>query len=230
MKKAKNIKIISVDLFRTIVDIEQTPETIWRNFLKDRFPPKLSKQYQQRADEIIWKRWDAAGMPGADFRSVRMILEDSVTELFNEASINLNPKQAAASLIFDHNLNTIFGDARPFLEQAGQKYKICLASDADKEMLTDIRKIYPFDAMFVSETMQLYKQNPGFFKHVINHYNVEPECILHIGDSKSDIITPKQLGVQTCWLNRRNMKWEYAIAPDFEVKTLLEIPELLDYS
>ena len=38
MKKTKNIKIISVDLFRTIVDIEQTPEMIWQMFLKDNFP------------------------------------------------------------------------------------------------------------------------------------------------------------------------------------------------
>jgi putative hydrolase of the HAD superfamily len=228
MKKAKNIKIISVDLFRTIVDIEQTPETIWRTFLKDRFPLEKSKYYQQRADEIIWNRWDAAGMPDANFKTVRLILEDTMTELFSEAQINLNAKQAANGLIFDHNLENVFADALPFLNQAGQKFTVCLSSDADKEMLSDIHRIYPFDMLFVSESLQLYKQNPGFFKHVINHYKVEPECILHVGDSKSDIITPKQLGVQTCWLNRRNLKWELDMRPDFEVKSLLEIHDLLD--
>jgi len=54
---------------------------------------------------------------------------------------------------------------------------------------------------------RLYKPNPRFFKNMLNHYKVKPENILHIGDSKSDIVTPKQLGVQTCWLNRRNSKW-----------------------
>ena len=228
MKKAKNIKIVSVDLFRTLVDIEPTSQTIWRNFLRDKYPPELSKQYEQRADEIIWKRWDAAGYGNTDFKTVRMILEDSVTELFHEINLNLDPIKAADSLIFDHNLKTVFEDAQPFLQKAGQKYTVCVCSDADKEMLTGIRKLYPFDAMFVSETMQLYKQNQGFFQQVIKHYQVAPECILHIGDSKSDIITPKELGVQTCWLNRRNAQWEFPVEPDFKVNTLLEILDLLD--
>jgi HAD superfamily hydrolase (TIGR01549 family) len=228
MKKAKNIKIISVDLFRTIVDIEQTPETIWREFLKDKFPPELSKKYQQRADEIIWKRWDAAGIGNNDFKTVRMILEDVVTELFDEIHLDYNPKLAANSLVNVHNLETVFADAVPFLQKAGHNYTVCLASDADEEMIENVCKLYPFDKIFVSETMRLYKQNPLFFEHVIHHYNLRPECILHIGDSKSDIVTPSQLGVQTCWLNRRNRKWDHTVQPDFEVNTLLEIPDLLD--
>jgi putative hydrolase of the HAD superfamily len=74
----------------------------------------------------------------------------------------------------------------------------------------------------------MYKLNPAFFRHVIKYYNVQPENILHIGDSKSDVIAPKQLGIRTCWLNRRNLKWDSAVKPDFEVNSLLEIPELLD--
>ena len=61
MKKIHNIKIISIDLFRTIVDIEQTPEMIWQIFLKENFPDELSRKYYQIADEIMGRRWDAAG-------------------------------------------------------------------------------------------------------------------------------------------------------------------------
>ena len=69
----------------------------------------------------------------------------------------------------------------------------------------------------------MYKLNPGFFRYIIDYYNLPPANMLHIGDSKSDIITPKQLGIRTCWLNRRNLKWDHAVKPDFEVKSLLEI-------
>jgi putative hydrolase of the HAD superfamily len=95
-------------------------------------------------------------------------------------------------------------------------------------MLENINDIYPFNNRFISEELQAYKPNPRFFKNMLNHYKVKPENILHIGDSKSDIVTPKQLGVQTCWLNRRNSKWEYSVKPDFEVKSLLEILDILD--
>ena len=61
MKKIHNIKIISIDLFRTIVDLEQTPEMIWQLFLKENFPDEISRKYYRIADEIMGRRWDAAG-------------------------------------------------------------------------------------------------------------------------------------------------------------------------
>lgn len=227
MKKAKNIKIVSIDLFRTIVDIEQTPEMIWQMFLKDNFPIELSRKYYRRADEILGRRWDAAGID-KHFKSVRTVLEETARELFREIKLNYDPKLAADALMRDHNLQNIFKDARPFLEKAGQKYTLCLSTDCDTEMIENVDEIYPFDNIFVSEKLQLYKPNPGFFRHVISYYKVLPENILHIGDAKSDIITPKQLGIITCWLNRRHLKWDQAVKPDFEVKSLLEIIDILD--
>ena len=228
MKKANNIKLISIDLFRTIVDLEPTPETLWQKFLKTNFPDEVSRKYWHRADEILWRRWDAAGIEDKHFKSVRKILEDTAAELFNEINLNYDPKLAANTLMGDHRLQNVFEDAKPFLNTIGRRYHVCLSTDADIEMVENVDKIYTFDNIFISETLRMYKLNPGFFRHIINHYNLPPENILHIGDSKSDIITPKQLGVATCWLNRRNLKWDQAIKPDFEVKSLLEILDLLD--
>jgi len=45
MKKLKNIKIVSVDLFRTLIDIDPTPKTIWQKFLKNNFPDEISRKY-----------------------------------------------------------------------------------------------------------------------------------------------------------------------------------------
>ena len=228
MKKVNNIKIISIDLFRTIVDIEQTPEMIWQLFLRENFPDEISRKYYWIADEIMGRRWDAAGTDDKHFKTVRTVLEDTVAELFCEIKLDYDPKLAAGILMGDHNLQNIFADAKPFLEKVGQKYPICLSTDCDIEMIENIDKIYTFDKIFISETLRMYKLNPGFFRHIINHYNLPPENILHIGDTKSDIITPKQLGIITCWLNRRNLKWDQKIKPDFEVKSLLEILDLLD--
>ena len=228
MGKIHNIKIISIDLFRTIVDLEQTPKMIWQLFLKENFPEELSRKYFRIADEIMGRRWNAAGIDNKHFKTVRTVLEETVKELFNRIKLDYDPKLAAGALMGDHNLQNIFADAKPFLQKVGQKYPICLSTDCDIEMITNVDKIYPFDNIFISETLRMYKLNPGFFRHIINHYNLPPENMLHIGDSKSDIITPKQLGIITCWLNRRNLKWDQAIKPDFEVKSLLEILDILD--
>ena len=228
MKKIKHIKLISVDLFRTIVDLEQTPEMIWQLFLKENFPEEISRKYYRIADEIMGRKWDEAGRDDKHFKTIRTVLEDTMAEIFNKIKLDYDPKMAAGALMGDHNLDNIFLDAKPFLKKAGQKYPICLSTDCDLEMIANVDKIYPFDHLFISETLRVYKLNPRFFNHIINHYNLPPGNILHIGDAKSDIITPKQLGFQTCWLNRRNLKWDQAVEPDFEVKSLLEILDLLD--
>jgi len=228
MKKAIGIKIISIDLFRTIIDIDQTPDMIYQLFLKDNYSAETAKEYQKKAVEIMDRTWEVSCTDGKIFKNIRTILEDTVTELFGELKLNYDTKQAAVALTADHSLKTIFPDAKPFLEQAGQKYTVCLSTDCDVEMIENVDKIYPFDTLFVSEILKMYKLNPAFFQHVIKYYDVKPENILHIGDSKSDIIAPKQLGIRTCWLNRRNHQWDSAVKPDYEVNSLLEIPELLD--
>jgi HAD superfamily hydrolase (TIGR01549 family) len=228
MEKASQVKIVSVDLFRTLIDLEQTPKIIWEIFLRENFPDEMARKYWQRADEILWRRWDEAGTEDGPFKSIRTILEDTVNELFGEINLGYDPKLSANALIGDHSLQNVFDDAKQFLEEAGQKYPICLSTDCDTEMLENIDQLYSFDSIFVSEELKNYKLNPRFFSHVIKHYNVAPNIILHIGDSKSDIITPKQIGIQTCWLNRCDLKWNHPVKPDFEVKSLLEILDILD--
>lgn len=228
MKKATHIKVISVDLFRTLIDVEPNIDMIFRTFLSKKFPDELSGKYNLRAVEILWRRWDEVGIDDKHFKSVRTILEDTYAELFNEIHFDYDPKLLANAMIEGHKSYNVFNDTKAFLEKVGQKYPVCLSTDADIEMLENINKFYPFDSVFVSEKLQLYKLNPGFFNHVIKHYKVSPGNILHIGDSKSDIVAPKQLGVITCWLNRNNQKWDHPIKPDFEVKSLLEILDVLD--
>jgi putative hydrolase of the HAD superfamily len=228
MEKAKGIKIISVDFFRTIIDVEPTSETLWQKFLRENFPAEISTKYGQRAEEILRRRWDAAGIDDKQFKSVRTINEETATELFTEIESDYDPKLAANMIIDAHKIHNTFQDVQPFLRSLRHKYPVCLSTDADFDMLENINDIYPFNNRFISEELQAYKPNPRFFKYMLNHYKVKPENILHIGDSKSDIVTPKQLGVQTCWLNRRNSKWEYSVKPDFEVKSLLEILDILD--
>jgi putative hydrolase of the HAD superfamily len=176
----------------------------------------------------VFKNLHQAALNEDKFVNVRSIFENSYTQIFSEIHLDYDPKRAAGILIQGHKMNRLFDDVKPFFKELKHKYTICLSTDCDTEMLENINEIYDFDNLFVSEDLKTYKLNSNYFKHVINYYNVFPENILHIGDGKSDIIAPKQLGIKTCWLNRTNHKWDHAVKPDFEVKSLLEIPELLD--
>jgi putative hydrolase of the HAD superfamily len=228
MKKAKNIKIISLDLFQTLISVDESIEYGWREFLKENYTEEFAAKYGDRANEIVFKNLHQAALNEDKFVNVRSIFENSYTQMFSEIHLNYDPKRAADMLIQGYKMNRLFDDVKPFFNELKHQYKVCLSTDCDNEMLGNISGLFEFDKLFVSEDLQAYKLNPQFFKYVIEYYHVSPENILHVGDGSSDIIAPKQLGIKTCWLNRNNNQLDYAVKPDFEVKSLLEIPDLLD--
>lgn len=228
MNKISNIKIISIDLFRTLIDLEDGDELIYETFLKGTYSDTLAKKYRKRAKEILTQKWNDAGIDEKHFKNERMIFEEILVDLFNEIGLYLDPQSAANIIIDQHKHYNAFEDTFLFLKTVSEQYRICLSTDCDIDMITGIDEFYSFDYVFVSEELQAYKLNPKFFNLVIEHYNVKPENIMHIGDSKSDIVAPKTLGVLTCWLNRKGLKWDHNIRPDFEVNSLRGVIHLLE--
>ncbi len=225
--KLANIKIISVDLFRTLVDVDQMVDTVWQIFLHDEFRSELAKEYWDRGTEILLERFDEAAGDGGHFRNCRAIFEETYGQLFSEIKLDFDPQSAADVLVENHKSYHLFDDTRLFLDSVGEKFPICLSSDCDIEMVGGADSLHLFDHIFISEVLRSYKLNPAFFQHVVDHYATKPGNILHIGDSKQDIVCPKQLGLVTCWLNRKDDKWSHPIHPDYEVNTLSEIVDLL---
>ena len=228
MSKITTIKIISLDLFQTLISVNESIDYVWKEFLKENYTDEFAGKYWDRANAIVLENLHQAAMNDDKFVNVRSIFENSYTQIFSEIHLDYDPRLAAGILIQGHKMNRLFDDVKPFLKKIQQKYIVCLSTDCDTEMLGNTNELYNFDQLFVSEDLQAYKLNPKFFQQVIKHYQVPPENILHIGDGKSDIIAPKQLGIKTCWLNRNNHQWDQAVKPDFEVKSLLEILDLLD--
>ena len=228
MNKLSSIKIISLDLFHTLISVNESYDYVWKEFLKENYTDEFAKKYWDRATEIVLENLYKAALNEDKFINVRSIFENAYTQIFSEIHLDYDPRLAASVLIQGHKMNRLYDDVKPFIKKIKYKYTICLSTDCDTEMLGNVNELYDFDKLFVSEDLQAYKLNPKFFKHVIKHYDVSPENILHIGDSKSDIIAPKQLGIITCWLNRNNHKWDQPVKPDIEVKSLLEILEILD--
>jgi FMN hydrolase / 5-amino-6-(5-phospho-D-ribitylamino)uracil phosphatase len=226
--KTANIRLISIDLFQTLVRLDGTRDQTWKLFLKDRYSSELARKYWDRTSEILFQKFNKTATGNQGFKSSRTIFEESYALVFNEINCDYDPHQAGNILIEMHRRNTPYADALPFLLAAGKKCPVCLSTDCDLDMITGIRKLYAFDMIFTSEELQAYKLNPQFFQHVICHYGLKPENILHIGDSLSDIITPKKLGIHTCWLNRENKNWPHEVRPDFEVKSLMEVMDILE--
>ncbi len=226
--KAACIKVISIDLFQTLVRLDETRDQAWQLFLGDRYSNELARQYWDRTSEILFQKLYETAINNHSFKNSRTIIEESYAAIFREINCSYDSHQAGNVLVEMHRRNTPYPDALPFLQAAGKRYPICLSTDSDIEMITTAANMYAFDRIFISEELRAYKFNPQFFRSVICHYGLKPDNILHIGDSQSDIVTPKNLGILTCWLNRENKTWQHAVQPDFAVNSLLEVLDIFD--
>lgn len=224
-------QVVSIDMFLTLVDLPGRRHQLWKSILGDAYAPEKAEELFEAANQLIDGRFHEIA-DGKDFRNLRSIFAECYRDLFERHGLSLDAAAAVDVLIREHGLSAAYDDVRPFFEAVSPHYPICLASDADRDMIAPLLKMFPFDAVFVSEDLQAYKCEPKgrMFSKVLDHYGVDPRRILHIGDSFTDIAGAGLVGIRTCWLNRNGRPWNHPLLPDHEVRSLLDVPPLIGIS
>ena len=86
-----------------------------------------------------------------------------------------------------------------------------------------------FDRVFISEVVGIEKPNKGFFDAVfaeIGEYAKDE--VLIVGDSlTSDIQGGVNAGTKTCWFNPKGAENTSALKPDYEIRDIGEVPEIV---
>ncbi|HEY33238.1 MAG TPA: HAD family hydrolase [Dehalococcoidia bacterium] len=222
-------KVISIDMFGTLVDIDSIRHAVWRTFLKDRYTTELADEYWNRVGDLLFQLIDDHIIEERSYVPLKAIFEMMYSGFFSEIGLDFDPKEAAMVLVQQHAFSTPHDDAIRFLDSVGREYPICLASDTDDDMLGPLTQMYPFDRVITSEQIESYKASADkrFFSEIVDQYGVKPEHIIHIGDSSYDIIGASEVGITTCWLNRNNRTWSHGTKPDYEVNSLIEAASIL---
>jgi FMN phosphatase YigB (HAD superfamily) len=220
----KKFSVVSVDMFRTLAELENVERTVWREILKDRYTPELAAECTERASNDMFNY-----IPEDGFVTVKAIFAACFADLFRKSGIEYSPDEAADLWSKRHSLCEPYSDAVPFLKAAGEKYTVCLATDADDDMLDTLGRMYDFDYIFSSEKLRTYKARAdgSFFTAIVDHYGVSPETILHIGDGRFEMVSAGAAGLSTCWLNRTGKKWRHEYKPDYEARSLTEAARIL---
>ncbi len=222
-------RVVSIDMFGTLVDIGSIKHVVWRTFLKDGYTTDLAERYWNRATDILFQLVDDQITKEEQYTPLKATFETTYSKLFPEIGLDFDPKEAALVLAHQHAFSIPHDDAMPFLDSVGKEYPICLASDTDDDMLGPLTQMYPFDRVITSEQMRSYKASADkrFFLEIIDYYGIKPEHIIHIGDSNYDITGASEVGITTCWLNRNNRTWSHDAKPDYEVSSLIEAASVL---
>ena len=76
--------------------------------------------------------------------------------------------------------------------------------------------------------MQVYKPQKAFYEKILAALSLQPEEVLFVGDSLTDdIFGPKQVGMKTCWVNRKGQEMPTP-PPDYVVTDLTGLPAILE--
>jgi FMN phosphatase YigB (HAD superfamily) len=223
-------KIVSLDMFQTLVDVNSIRYETWKRILKENYTVELADRCWIEANKLVFDYFNNYDKGEQVFLNVKTVFENCYKKLFTEFEIKADPKVSAHILANQHTFAIPYQETEKFINSATNAYKTCLVSDADTDMILPIIERYIFDKVFISEEYMSYKNEATgkIFKKVLQHYNVLPQEIIHIGDGYSDIAGASKVGITTCWLNRDNKKWEHIIKPDYIITSLLELAPILN--
>ena len=155
--------------------------------------------------------------------------------LFGEYGIDVDPVKCART--YEDNLSVghyFLPGAYEAVECLSKKYKLFLASNGTAKVqagrLASANISHFFQEIFVSQEIGANKPDMAYFNGCfakIPDFDVTKSMI--VGDSlTSDIQGGINAGMKTCWVNPKGKTAPADLQPDYEIKALSELKNLLD--
>jgi len=125
------------------------------------------------------------------------------------------------------------------LEDLGPDYQIGLISNTGvtpgkiiSKVLDEYCILQFFEATIYSDETGLFKPHPKMFEIPLTKLNCRPLNAIHVGDMlETDIKGAKDYKMHTIWVNDRNYPKSTEILPDFEIKQISDVIQIIrDFS
>lgn len=222
----KKYKVISFDMFQTLVNVDERVPEIWKGVLGD--------EYTKEKGEI-GARAIISNLSSAYERSIHPFL--NMEEMFIECARNAIeqmgdktiPEKIAYHLMYQHGYAPFYEDALSTIKKLGQEYTVIISSDSSHLMVNPLLAKCKVEKAFISDDMCCYKgdESGKFFRSVLAQLKISPDQIIHIGDSSVDIIGAHAAGIDSCWINRNHKEWKESITPDYIIYNLNDIFDII---
>lgn len=100
----------------------------------------------------------------------------------------------------------------------------CVNQLLEREQITPMFKV-----VIVSGTVNRRKPNPDIFRYALEEMQLDANDTAFVGDTvDADVKGPKEVGMKTIYINRRPQKDLEQHQPDFIIKSLKELPDVLE--
>ena len=82
-----------------------------------------------------------------------------------------------------------------------------------------------FDFQFNAHQAGVEKPDPVIFKLMLEHLQLAPEQVIHIGDNPiADVLGAQQLGMATIWVNVLPQQWLHEFQADQQISCISDLP------
>ena len=223
------IKVISFDIFQTLVDVNKRIPHIWQGILGEAY----TGEDGMRGARGILEHYPSSlqkAITAERFYTMHEVYLDCANQVLMKTNLPVKAETVVEHLLYQHSMAPLYEDVAECMEQIHKKYRIILSSDSNHTMVDELLKNFIYDDLFISDDLKSYKESKdgGFFRQVVERLGVKAGEILHVGDSRSDVLGAYRIGVVSCWLNREQHFWKHEIKPDYEVHALSELVALLN--
>lgn len=223
------VDLICIDMFQTLVDINARIPFIWQRILKDKYSDALGRMCARQVSQKVVNQFHEVGCKSTTFFNLKTLFTPCFEAIAMETNLRFNHDHAVDVFMEEHGKAPLYDDSLQFFKLVEDRLPVCLVSDADNAMIQPLLSKFKFDSVFISEEVGSYKNDNDsrIFSKVLEHYQLKQDRVIHIGDSSSDIIGANKHGIKSCWINRDNREWRYDGRPDYVVKSLVEVLELI---
>lgn len=231
------ITTVIFDMYETLVENEQGQ---WRETFKE-----IVRLQDLNVDpELLWQTWrgleqkfrDRRVTPGAPFQTYFSGWTDTFADTFKTLGLTGDPGAATHKSIEDLSQRPPYEETRQALDLIQAQCHTAILSNADENYLRPNLRllgdeiVVGLSAVLTSEEARCYKPDPALFQEMLRRLSVTPQECLYVGDRQfEDVQGAGGVGMGTVWLNRSRSAMDLELpAPDHQINSLLEIPELLN--
>ncbi len=225
------IRNIFFDIDDTLLDFKRAESVALKKALGDfgiSLDDETVRKYS-RINSLQWEKLERGELTREE------VLVSRFEIFFSELGIDASAYEAQAKYEYLLGVGHYFIDGAPeLLESLYGKYRLYIASNGTKSVQD--RRIASagiaryFDGIFVSQCIGADKPQREFFNRCFARIeDFKSDEAIIIGDRlSSDILGGINAGIKTCWFNPNDEPPREDIVPDYEIKKLSELPELLE--
>ncbi len=173
-----------------------------------------------------WKKYHRKHIDElSGFKTEETIFHMDLRELYEKYNLTRDADKDVEIMLNTLGKRRLFSETLDTIETLKREYVVCIGSTTDTvPLLMDLKSgNLSVDHVFTSEILQAYKPQRMFYEKIVERLALIPDEILFVGDSLlDDIWGPKQIGMKTCWVNRKKQTADW-VKPDLEVDNLADV-------